>query len=77
MTATTTDNSDNLIPTRQVCQRYSVNERTIERWFKAAHVGFPEPVLINKRRYYREAELIVWERQRYSEAKIRAAARAA
>jgi predicted DNA-binding transcriptional regulator AlpA len=61
MTPTTTDN---LMPTRQVCQRYSVSPRTIERWFENEKLGFPKPVLINKRRYYREAELTAWERSR-------------
>jgi predicted DNA-binding transcriptional regulator AlpA len=62
MTPTTTDTS--LIPTRQVCQRYSVNERTLDRWFKNDQLGFPKPILINKRRYYSEADLTAWERSR-------------
>jgi predicted DNA-binding transcriptional regulator AlpA len=63
MTPTTTDTL--LIPTRQVCQRYSVSERTLDRWvFKSEQLGFPKPILINKRRYYREADLTSWERSR-------------
>lgn len=62
MTPTTTDTL--LIPTRQVCARYSVSEKTIERWFNNPQLGFPKPILINKRRYYSEAELTVWERSR-------------
>jgi hypothetical protein len=67
MTPTTTDSL--LIPTRLVCTRYSVNERTLDRWFKNEQLGFPKPILINRRRYYREADLTSWERSRASKAK--------
>jgi len=66
MTPTMTDTL--LIPTRLVAARYCVSPRTIERWVedKDKKLGFPKPMLINKRRYYREADLTAWERLRAS-----------
>ena len=53
-----------LLPTRQVCERYHVTDRTIDRWIKDIDLGFPQPLMINRRRYFREAELQRWERAR-------------
>jgi predicted DNA-binding transcriptional regulator AlpA len=68
MTPTATDN---LIPAPQVCQRYGRNERTLDRWLKDQGLDFPRPTYIKNRRYFREAELIAWERSQAS--KVRAA----
>jgi excisionase family DNA binding protein len=53
-----------LLPTRQVCERYHVTDRTIDRWIKDGKLGFPQPVMINKRRYFRERRLLDWEHDR-------------
>ena len=68
MTLTTTDN---LIPAPHVCGRYNRNERTLDRWLKDEGLGFPRPIYIKNRRYFREAELVAWERAQAS--KVRAA----
>jgi hypothetical protein len=51
-----------LLPAKKVQQRYDVSDRTIDRWLASKTLGFPQPVLINKRRYWRISELVVWER---------------
>jgi Helix-turn-helix domain len=53
-----------LLPTRQVCARYRVNIRTVERWLENDKLGFPQPIYINKRRYFHLNELEAFERQR-------------
>jgi predicted DNA-binding transcriptional regulator AlpA len=53
-----------LLPTRQVCERYHVTDRTIDRWIQDEALGFPQPIMINKRRYFRERRLLDWERDR-------------
>jgi hypothetical protein len=69
MTPTTTDN---LIPAPQVIGgRYNRNERTLDRWLKDEELGFPRPIYIKNRRYFRESELVAWERAQAS--KVRAA----
>jgi predicted DNA-binding transcriptional regulator AlpA len=53
---------DELWPTRRVLQRYGVCARTIDRWVADEALGFPQPIVINKRRYFRERQLVEWER---------------
>lgn len=63
MLASTTDASP-MVPARTVMNRYGVVSRTLDRWVKNAALGFPAPVVINRRRYFRLAELEQWERER-------------
>jgi hypothetical protein len=53
-----------LMPAKKVQQRYDIADRTLDRWLVSKTLNFPQPVLINKRRYWRVSELVVWERQR-------------
>jgi predicted DNA-binding transcriptional regulator AlpA len=53
-----------LLPTRFLLQRYSVSDRTIDRWCNNSELGFPQPMVVNKRRYWRLSELEEWERSR-------------
>lgn len=63
--------TDSLLPARAVWTRYGVTDRTLARWLEDAKLDFPRPVLINARRYWREADLVEWERSRVS-AKVAA-----
>jgi hypothetical protein len=53
-----------LLPAKKVQQRYDVSDRTLDRWLESKTLNFPQPVLINKRRYWRISELVTWERNR-------------
>ena len=55
-----------LLPTRLVLKRYGVTSRTLDRWLDSEPLGFPRPLVINRFRYFRESDLIAWERQRAS-----------
>ena len=66
MTPTATDN---LIPAPQVCIRYGRNERTLARSIDDQGLSFPRPIYIKNRRYFREAELVAWERSQASKAR--------
>jgi hypothetical protein len=55
---------DRRLPARLVCERYDIVRRTLDRWIDNEALGFPRPIVINKRRYFREHELEAWERQR-------------
>ncbi len=46
----------------QVCERYSITDMTLWRWLINQELGFPAPIKINRRRYFRESDLIDWER---------------
>lgn len=65
------ENSENLLPARLVWKRYGVTDRTLDRWLKNEDLNFPRPVVIINRRYWREANLVAWERAQA--AKVKAA----
>ena len=60
----TCDATHRLLPARHVWERYGIADRTLDRWLKRHDLGFPQPAVVNGRRYWREMELIQWERSR-------------
>ena len=50
------------LPTRQVCERYGVTDRTISRWERDPDLNFPQAAIINNRKYYNEDQLTDWDR---------------
>lgn len=49
----------------QVRARYSgVSDMSLWRWLHDEELGFPQPIRINGRRFWREQDLIAWERTR-------------
>lgn len=64
------ENSGSLLPARKVWERYSVTDRTLDRWVERKELGFPRPIVINKRRYWYEGPLIEWERSRAAKRQV-------
>jgi phage antirepressor YoqD-like protein len=56
--------AEGLLPARQVCARYKIVGRTLDRWLADERLQFPRPLIINKRRYFKERLLQSWERAR-------------
>jgi predicted DNA-binding transcriptional regulator AlpA len=54
------------LPGRQVRDRYNVSDMTLWRWMRNPKLNFPQPTIINRRRYWAEEELQQWERTRAS-----------
>ena len=52
------------LPASQVRARYGVSEMSIWRWLRDERLGFPAPIRINGRRYWRRHELEAWEASR-------------
>lgn len=52
----------------QVLARYQVSDMTLHRWLQNPALDFPKPMVINRRRYFLEAKLVAWERQRAGRA---------
>jgi hypothetical protein len=52
------------LPSRAVCERYSICGRTLSRWERATALEFPQPTVINRRKYYDADALIEWDRKR-------------
>jgi predicted DNA-binding transcriptional regulator AlpA len=60
-------NDDNRGPYRtakQVCERYQITDRTLDRWLANPSMEFPRPLVINTRRYFSDPDLTAWERRR-------------
>ena len=60
---------DDLLPATIARARYGVSDMTIFRWLADPKLGFPQPIRINGRRYWRLADLQAFEaRQAEKEA---------
>ena len=58
------EQSDDLLPASHVWRRYNVCDRTLDRWLANKKLKFPKPIYIQRRRYFRIADLVAWERAR-------------
>jgi len=56
------------LPTRLLCKRFNVCDRTIARWQNNPQLRFPAPIVINGRKYFDEVEVVRWERERASKS---------
>jgi predicted DNA-binding transcriptional regulator AlpA len=56
--------NERYLSARQVQKRYGITDMTLWRWLKNADLSFPNPIYINRRRYFDEADIIAWERAR-------------
>jgi predicted DNA-binding transcriptional regulator AlpA len=43
-------------------ERYGISDMTIWRWLNNPVLNFPKPLIVNRRRYWRHAEIEAWER---------------
>src|ERR1700730_6867385 len=59
---------EELVPRPRVAREYNVSTRTIFRWEQAGLPGVDEPVVINRRVYYRQSRLEAAKRAATSEA---------
>jgi DNA-binding transcriptional MerR regulator len=65
LTNNSIDQQDRMLPMGQVCRRYGVTDRTIDRWLERGIL--PVPIRINRYRYWRESDLVRFERERMAE----------
>lgn len=49
---------------RMVDRRYSITPMTRWRWERNPELGFPKPIIINRRKYWSLRALEEWERSR-------------
>jgi predicted DNA-binding transcriptional regulator AlpA len=48
----------------QVKERYQISEMTLWRWVRDEKMGFPQPLVLNRRKLFDADALAEWERQR-------------
>ena len=53
--------ADIYLTATQIRARYNVSDMSIWRWLRDPHLKFPQPIIINRRRYWRLSELVSWE----------------
>jgi hypothetical protein len=73
VTGRATATADALLPARLVLQRYHVCDRTLDRWIADPALGFPAPLIVNKRRYFYQHQLEQWERDHARKQRVEAA----
>ena len=65
---------ERLLSRRLVGQRYNgMCARTITRWVEDPRLGFPQPLIMNDRWFFRESELESFERRLATESRRRLA----
>ena len=48
-----------------VWQRYAISDVSLWRWLQDPTIAFPQPkMLVGKRRYWLESDLLAWERSK-------------
>ena len=61
MTSRIPQSPEDLLPAAHLLARYRVSDMTLFRWLKDQKLGFPQPIRINGRRYWRLADLQAFE----------------
>jgi hypothetical protein len=56
--------SDIYLTGPQVRARYNISEMTLHRWQKDDKLGFSKPMIIRRRKLFKEEDMVQWERQR-------------
>jgi hypothetical protein len=51
------------VPARKVMERYQICDKTLDRWVASASLGFPQPMWVNRRRYFDVIELDEFDRR--------------
>jgi len=63
--------SENWLNSAEVRGRYRISAATLNRWDRDEALGFPEPMVINRRKLYLLSKLLIWERSQASAARRR------
>jgi excisionase family DNA binding protein len=52
------------MPASAVQTRYGISDMTLYRWLRDAKLGFPQPLIVRRRRLFRRDDLDKWDRAR-------------
>jgi hypothetical protein len=59
-----TDETSPRWKTGDLCKYFQNGQRTINRWTNSPALNFPQPIVINGRKYWDRQEVIAWARLR-------------
>lgn len=60
----TSPHRDRMLQTRDVCAFFNISDRTLDRWCADEKMEFPAPTIIRRRKYWSEASVLDWRRER-------------
>ncbi|MBN9053123.1 MAG: DNA-binding protein [Rhizobiales bacterium] len=52
------------LQTEDVCRRYGISRWTLRNWQRDDDIGFPKPIVIGRRHYFDDTEVLKWELRR-------------
>ncbi|MBY3067443.1 helix-turn-helix domain-containing protein [Rhizobium laguerreae] len=52
------------LTTSDVKDRYHISTTTLWRWCKSESIAFPPPIVLSRRKLFKEEEVEAWERSR-------------
>lgn len=55
---------------KQVADRYQITPVSLYRWERDERLGFPQPMVVNRRKLFKVDDLVAWERERARERAI-------
>jgi predicted DNA-binding transcriptional regulator AlpA len=55
-------NSERHLDSARVLERFGITKRTLCRWMADEALAFPKAIVIRRRNYFRESEIVVWEK---------------
>jgi len=58
------ENVQTYLPRPKTARRYDVSDRTISRWEQDPELGFPQPMIVNGRKFDLLDALEAWEKTR-------------
>jgi predicted DNA-binding transcriptional regulator AlpA len=58
------DTPDKYLTGVAVRKRFGIAASSLQRWLHDETMGFPKPVVIRKKWYFKESDLIAWEDKR-------------
>jgi hypothetical protein len=61
------------VSTGDIARRFGISTRTFERWLDNPKLGFPRPMVIQRRRYWDLEAIQVWERRQAAASASRSA----
>ncbi len=61
-----------MLSSRAVLARFGICSRSLDRWIVNASLNFPQPLMINSRRYFYLDEIEAWERAQAAKNSTRA-----
>lgn len=67
------DEKPTWLPAVAVCERYAIGKMALWRWTQDDELGFPAPIQIRKRNYWRLSDLEAFERRKAMAAGSKAA----